>query len=173
VTGRVGAGRRRAADGGLLILGVGNVLMGDEGVGVHAARVLEGEPWPPGVTVIDGGTGGFHLLSWLSDHDTVVLIDATLDGRPPGTVSVSEPRYASDFPRSLSAHDIGLRDLIESAALLGELPRMHLVTVSVSDVQPMRLALSAAVENAIPRVVALVRSTVERALEESAGDRRR
>ncbi len=136
-----------------LVLGIGNVLMGDEGVGVHAVRRLEAEDLPAHVSVLDGGTGGFHLLSELSSHDPVVMIDATMDGRPPGTVSVIEPHYASDFPRTLTAHDIGLRDLIVSATLLGQLPRMRLVTVSIADVQPMQLSLSAPVADAIPRVV--------------------
>jgi hydrogenase maturation protease len=150
------------ADQGILVLGVGNVLMGDEGVGVHAVRLLEREGGLSGVTLVDGGTGGFHLLSYLSDYDPVVMIDATLDGRPPGTVSIIEPRYASDFPRSLSAHDIGLRDLVESAVLLGTLPRIHLITVSVDTLQPMQASLSPAVEASLPRVVSLVRSTVGR-----------
>jgi hydrogenase maturation protease len=145
----------------VLVLGVGNLLMGDEGVGVHAAWQLQAQPLPPGVAVVDGGTGGFHLLAYLQDYETVILIDATMDGGLPGTVSLLEPRYASDFPRSLSAHDIGLRDLIESAALLGSLPRMFLVTVSVDTVQPTGPTLSRPVEAALPRVAELVSSIVE------------
>lgn len=136
-----------------LVLGIGNVLMGDEGVGVHVVRRLEREDLPAHVSLLDGGTGGFQLLADLASHDPVVMIDATMDGQPPGTVSVIEPRYASDFPRTLTAHDIGLRDLIVSAALLGQLPRMRLVTVSIAEVQPMRLSLSAPVETAVSRVV--------------------
>jgi hydrogenase maturation protease len=86
----------------------------------------------------------------------LILIDATLDGRPPGTVSVIEPRYASDFPRALSAHDIGLKDLVESAALLDLLPRVLLVTVSVADLQPMQMTLSPEVEGSLPGVVTTV-----------------
>ena len=150
-----------ADDRPLLVLGVGNVLMGDEGVGVHAVRRLEEEGYPAGVTVVDGGTGGFHLLSYLSDYDPVVIIDATLDDRPPGTISVIEPKYASDFPRSLSAHDIGLRDLVETAALLKGLPTVYLVTVSVSELQPMQTTLSATVEASLPAVVARVRAILD------------
>ena len=140
----------------ILIMGVGNVLMGDEGVGVHAVRRLEQRAWPGGVALLDGGTGGFHLLSHFGGCDVLVLIDATLDGGPPGKVSVIEPRYASDFPRALSAHDIGLKDLVDSAAILGCLPRVLLVTVSVASLQPMQMTLSPEVEASVPRVVAAV-----------------
>jgi hydrogenase maturation protease len=142
----------------ILVLGIGNLLMGDEGAGVHAAWALQRQPLPPGVTVVDGGTGGFHLLSYLQDYSTVILVDATMDGELPGTVSLLEPRYASDYPRSLSAHDIGLRDLIEAAALLGPLPRTFLVTVSIDTVQPTGPTLSAPVTAALPRVTELVTS---------------
>jgi hydrogenase maturation protease len=144
----------------VLVLGVGNVLMGDEGVGVHAAQRLESLAWPPGVTVVDGGTGGFHLLSLLGDCDVAVMIDATLDGRPPGTIRVFEPRYASDFPRALSAHDIGLKDLVESADLLTQLPRVVLVTISVAEIQSMQTTLSPGVEAVLPAVIERVRALV-------------
>ena len=134
-------------------MGIGNVLMGDEGIGVHVARRLEQAVLPSHVQVLDGGTGGFHLLGELSAHDRVVLIDATMDGQPAGTVSLTEPRYASDFPPTLTAHDIGLRDLVVSAALLGALPQMRLITISIDEMQTMQMTLSAAVEAAVPRVM--------------------
>jgi hydrogenase maturation protease len=142
----------------VLVMGVGNLLMGDEGVGVHVIRSLEREDWPPNISLLDGGTGGFHLLSHLADCSVAVLVDATLDGQPPGSIRVLEPRYATDFPRVLSAHDIGLRDLVESASLLGQLPRVVLVTVSVADVQPMQIALSPAVEAVVAEVARIVRT---------------
>jgi hydrogenase maturation protease len=143
-----------------LVLGIGNVLMGDEGVGVAVLNALSRESWPAEVTLLDGGTGGFHLLEYLQAHDPVVLIDAAMDGQPPGTVSVLYPRYAPDFPRALTAHDIGLRDLIEAAALLGPLPAFTLVTVSIDDIRPMTMVLSPAVEAAIEPAMAVVREVV-------------
>jgi hydrogenase maturation protease len=145
----------------LLVLGVGNVLMGDEGVGVHAVTRMQADyTWPGDVNLVDGGTGGFHLLSLLQEHDPVIMIDASADGRPAGTVGVLTPRFASDFPPSLSAHDIGLRDLVEATVLLGRLPEIHLVTVSIGEVAPMHLTLSPDVERAMPKVIATVRTLV-------------
>ncbi len=140
----------------ILILGIGNLLMGDEGVGVHAARRLERVPFPPNVRIVDGGTGGFHLLPLFENSSNIVMIDATMDGQPAGTVSVIEPRFASDFPKALSAHDIGLRDLVESAVLLNTLPATHLVTVSIDEMQPMCVELSEKVGRSLPAVEAAV-----------------
>lgn len=144
-----------------LILGVGNLLMGDEGAGVHAVRALTATPLPPHITALDGGTGGFHLLSLFEEFDPIVLIDATMDGKPAGTVTVLQPRFASDFPKTLSAHDIGLRDLLESATLLGPLPTIHLITVSIDRLQSMCTDLSGPVHEALPEVLAQVLRILE------------
>jgi hydrogenase maturation protease len=145
----------------VLVLGVGNLLVGDEGVGIHAVHALERETWPARVRLVDGGTGGFQLLELLRSHPQVVLIDATRDGAPPGTVRQFRARVAADFPAALGAHDIGLRDLVETAALLGPLPDITLVTVTVVEIKSMVMELSPAVEAALPEVAALVRRTIE------------
>jgi hydrogenase maturation protease len=139
-----------------LVLGVGNLLMGDEGVGVHAARQLASEPLPSTVEVLDGGTGGFHLLSLFKEYDPIILIDATQDGDPPGTVKLVKPKFASDFPRTLSAHDIGLRDLLETAQLLGPLPTLYLITVSIGELQEMSVELSPSVSGAVEEVLRII-----------------
>ncbi len=146
----------------VLVLGVGNVLLGDEGVGVHAIETLRRESWPSSVTLLDGGTGGFHLLSLFQEFERIVLLDATMDGRPPGTVRVIRPRFASDYPKTLSAHDIGLRDLVESAALLGHAPEVVLIVVSVKTLpEGLHAELSPEVAASLPRVAQLVREAVE------------
>jgi hydrogenase maturation protease len=143
-----------------LVLGIGNLLLSDEGVGIYALRELETAEDLPDVDLLDGGTGGIQLLSCFQDYECLVILDATLDGRPPGTVAVSEPRFASDFPRVLTAHDIGLRDLIEAASLLGPLPRMFLITISIDADQPMAVELSPPIRAAIPSVVTQVHSVL-------------
>lgn len=135
-----------------LVLGIGNLLMGDEGVGVRAIEFLQQDVWPDGVCLLDGGTGGFHLLDYLSSDEPLVMIDATMDGKPAGTVTTLRPKYASDFPRALTAHDIGLRDLVEAAQLTGALPDIDLVTVSIDEIKPMHLTLSPAVQASLPAV---------------------
>ncbi len=137
----------------ILVLGIGNVLMGDEGVGVHSIKELEKSSWPENVHFLDGGTGGFHLLEYLQHYKTIIMIDATMDGRPPGTLRLIKPKFSSDFPKALSAHDIGLKDLVESASLLGHLPEVYLITVSINTVQPMQMEMSPDVSGAIPSVV--------------------
>jgi hydrogenase maturation protease len=145
-----------------LILGVGNLLMGDEGIGVAAIRYLEEKGFADHAELVDGGTSGFHLLGLFRDRQHIILIDAATDGKPAGTVSFIRPRYASDFPPTLTAHDIGLKDLLESAALLGDLPEVDLITISIGDLGLMTMELSPAVAAALPQIEALVRRCLEK-----------
>lgn len=136
-----------------LILGVGNLLLKDEGVGIHVIQALEKETLPSGVHLMDGGTGGFHLISWLEEYKRIIMIDATLDNNPPGTIRLIRPRYASDFPPLMSAHEIGLRDMIEAMQLTGYKPEIHLVVISVADISEVGTNLSEKVNSAIPEVI--------------------
>ncbi|HEX7653288.1 MAG TPA: hydrogenase maturation protease, partial [Verrucomicrobiae bacterium] len=106
--------------------------------------------------LVDGGTGGFHLLGFFRGRRHIILIDAAADGRAAGTVSLIRPRFAKDFPPSLTAHDIGLKDLIESAALLGDLPKVDLITISISGLGSLTMELSTPVAAALPLVKNLV-----------------
>jgi hydrogenase maturation protease len=140
----------------VLVLGVGNVLMGDEGVGVHVLRLLEKTAAPDGVRLLDGGTGGINLLIELDGVDDIVLIDATRDGKPAGTVTFLQPRDAGELPRGLGAHDFGLKDLFAVSALSGRAPSIHLFTISVEEIRPMCMDLSPAVASAMPEAARAV-----------------
>ncbi len=142
----------------VLIMGIGNYLMGDEGVGVHVAQRLAKETLPEGVDVLDGGTGGFFLMEYFENYPVVILIDATLDDRPTGTIRVIEPRFAADFPRAMSTHDIGLRDLVEGLAILGKMPKIYLFAVSIEMIQSQQIELSPELERVMPELLEQVKN---------------
>ena len=144
----------------LLVIGVGNLLMGDEGVGIHALRELEAGPALPGADLLDGGTGGLNLLEAIERAPIVIMLDATRDGQPAGTITWLRPARVADLPHGLSAHDFGLKDLFAASALLGKFPEIHLVTISVETIRPMCLVLSHEVAQAVPEVVRQVRALV-------------
>jgi len=145
----------------ILFLGIGNYLMGDEGVGVALAKKLETFPLPPNVEVLDGGTGGFHLMGPMEDYETVFMVDATLDGQPAGTVRLIEPRFSKDFPRVMSTHEVGLRDVVEAMTLRGTLPKIYLYLVSVETVQPMHIGLSEPVQAAADQLALRIAADME------------
>jgi hydrogenase maturation protease len=144
---------------GILVLGIGNILLSDEGAGIHVVTRLEKEGFNE-ADLMDGGTGGFHLLGFIQSYKTIIIIDASLDEFPAGNVRVLHPRYAKDFPRQLSAHEIGLKDLLDSAYLLGNMPQIHLVAISIKDFQEMGMELTDEVRKAIPVAMQSVKELV-------------
>jgi hydrogenase maturation protease len=146
----------------ILILGIGNLLMGDEGFGVHIARRLAEEPWPPGVAVEEGGTAGFQLMGFLDDYPHVILIDAALEPERAGQYRLIQPRFSKDYPKALSTHDIGLKDVLDGLQILGRMPHVDLFVVSIADVQPLYIGLSPEIEALLKVVGQAVRERVDR-----------
>lgn len=144
----------------ILILGVGNILLTDEGAGIHALYQLEKEEWPAHVSLLDGGTGGIHLTGDLQEFDSIIMIDATLDDNPPGTVRYLRPRRASDFPPLMSAHEIGIQDMITVMVLTDKLPDIHLITVSVQNINTVSIGLSPEISACLPEVIDKVKGLV-------------
>jgi hydrogenase maturation protease len=136
----------------ILVLGIGNILMRDEGVGVRIIEHLQNEEFEH-ADLLDGGTGGFHLLDILQSYESVILVDASLDDYPPGHVRIIKPSYSEDFPKQLSAHEIGLRDLLDAARALEYMPRLFLVVISVKDFREIGLELSPEIQSAIPLAI--------------------
>lgn len=136
-----------------LILGIGNYLMGDEGVGVQLIQEMTKKDLPENIDILDGGTGGFLLLSCFEAYGRIIFVDATMDGKEEGTITLIKPKFAADFPSALSVHDVGLKDLIESVYLMDSKPEMYLFTISIKEMKPMTLELSPKVKEAIPEAI--------------------
>ena len=137
-------------------MGIGNILMGDEGVGVEVVRALEAEVLPGGVETLDGGTGSFLLLEPMQTAERVILIDATDDGEKTGTIRRLRPRFSKDYPRTLMAHDIGLKDLLDAFYLLGDKPDVTLFAVSIPPLQDLKTGLSPELQTVVPKIAQMV-----------------
>jgi hydrogenase maturation protease len=142
-----------------LVLGLGNVIMGDEGVGVHVVRALQGRDLPADVECLDGGTGGFILLEPMQQAGRIVMIDATADENPVGTVTRTVPHFARDYPPTLTAHDIGIKDLLDLFYMLDGGREVTLYAITIDPRQPISLELS-------PKVSAAVKVAVEQIVAE-------
>lgn len=149
---------RRPPDDLLLILGLGNVLCADDGLGIAAVeRLREEYDIPDGVQVLDGGTLGMSLLSWLSDARDVILVDAIRDDGPPGTlVHLTGDEVAPAVRERLSVHQVGVTDLLDGLRLLGDWPE-HLSLIGlVPESFDMHFGLSAQVADRLDDLVAAV-----------------
>lgn len=112
-----------------LILGVGNLLLSDEGVGIHAVRrLLERGDLPEEIQIVDGGTAGLALMVYLEDVDRLVIIDAMETGGPPGTlVRLSGNQIPAYMALKVSPHEITLPDFLAAAKLRDLYPREVIV----------------------------------------------
>jgi hydrogenase maturation protease len=142
----------------VLILGLGNPLLGDEGIGVRVAEELKGLELPDGVTVVEGGTAGLGLLGLMEGYQRVIIIDAADMGHAPGRVVRFTPLEAQfkTAEAPLSLHQIGLGEVLTLAEAL-EVAPAELVIIGI---QPgwveAGAGLSPEVEGAIPQIIRMI-----------------
>ncbi len=133
----------------VLVLGLGNTLLADDGVGVHVARQLASDPATPAwLHPLDGGTLGFRLLDALAQADAVLIVDAAQLGASAGTIRIFDREeliaHVSGAERS-SAHEAGLADLLTLARLEGFAPRY----LALLGIQPQTLDWGEALSPAV------------------------
>ena len=160
----------------VLVAGVGNVFLGDDGFGVEVARRLVGETFPEGVQVADFGIRGVHLAYELLDgYDLLILVDAAPRGEAPGTVFVLEPdfRGADGVARGdsgflLDAHSLDPEVVLGILADLGgTVGRVVIVGCEPAEVVE-RMGLSAPVSHAVDEAARVVRELIARACDETS-----
>jgi hydrogenase maturation protease len=148
------------------VIGVGNLLLGDEGVGVHVIRLMEQTPSPPDVELVDGGTAGIGLLGFLEDTEAVIFIDAADIKDRPGTFRMFRTEEVRDLcqGRELSLHETGLLNVLALARVTGLWPR----EVIIFGVQPASLdpalELSPICRAALGELTARIREEIDRLL---------
>jgi hydrogenase maturation protease len=137
----------------IAIIGLGNLLMCDDGVGVHAIKELEKDP-PEDVVLADVGTAALHCQHIFEDADEIIAIDAVCAGDKPGTI-YSLNAMDAQLNHHPTLHDIGLRALIEL------LPEQRRPNVTILGVEPEKveygMELSKTVSDALPQVVKLAK----------------
>jgi hydrogenase maturation protease len=146
------------------LIGLGNLLKGDDGVGVRAVRAVQEEfAVHPDLAIVDGGTAGLGLLSHLEGRVAVLCVDAVLFGKEPGYIGIIEDEAipAAFGPAKLSLHHVGLPELLAAARLVDSLPeKISLIAVEPESLD-VGLELSAAVQGKLPKVVAIIAAKLQ------------
>jgi hydrogenase maturation protease len=158
-----GGGRRapREADASprVGVIGLGNVLMGDDAFGPWVARtLLAGYDFPEGVTVEDLGTPGLDLTPWVMDLEALVLVDTVRSDASPGTVRLYRRDDLLQHPlhARLSPHDPGVKEALLTAEFAGRGPREVLLVGAVPETTAMGVCLSPALRGAVEQAIAEV-----------------
>jgi hydrogenase maturation protease len=146
----------------IVVLGVGNILLRDEGIGVRVVEEMQRRYlMPPNVSVVDGGTQGLWLMATIQETDRLIVVDAVLGGGEPGTLYRLE---REDLPKGLrakqSAHDSDLVEALNLCSLLDTGPKTVVVVgIEPENIQPFGLELT-------PIVASKTEDLITRVLEE-------
>ena len=146
------------------ILGVGNILLKDEGIGVKVVKELENEyTFPPDITLIDGGTAGHHLVNMLSDFEVIIVVDAVQGGESPGTIyRFTLDQIPFELKTHLSVHQIGVQEALNQVKLLGKEQKVTFIGIEPQDISPWGMELTPVIEEKIPKLISLVLEELEK-----------
>lgn len=142
----------------VLILGIGNILQSDDGLGVYIVnRIVDSKvDLPDNVDIIDGGTAGFDLLSVMEGKDKIVIIDAVRAEGRPGSVYRFRPEHARETRASVSLHEVGIMEVIRTLRLLGSDPEIEVIGIVPEDISTTNISISSAVLESVPKTIELV-----------------
>lgn len=144
----------------LLVLGVGNILMMDEGIGVHAVHELLKDNWPEGVDLIDGGTFTQDIFYLFLEYESILVLDIVKAGRAPGTIYfLNESDLRQNRKQTLSLHDIDLLDSLGMAELAGNKPSLHVLGIEPETIN-WDMKLTPTLEKIFPAYVRTARSKI-------------
>ncbi|NLI34670.1 MAG: HyaD/HybD family hydrogenase maturation endopeptidase [Deltaproteobacteria bacterium] len=150
----------------ILVLGVGNILLRDEGVGVRVVEKLQAEyDFSPNVELMDGGTLGLRLMEPISEADVLIVADAVKNGEPPGTVyRLPAEMLAKRVAFKNSLHQLNLVETLMLTEILGNSPGVAVVIgVEPADISPWGVELTDIVQERVSEMCARVLEEVEKA----------
>ena len=156
------------------VLCCGNLLLGDEGVGIHIYNELKGKPLPEKVKIVDAGTGGLDILPFLDGVDKVILVDAVRGSRA-GTIHHLREADLEDADLSVnSLHDIKLEHVLKIGQRLLEdrYPEVVILDVEVERIEEFDMELTPEVREAVPKVIKLVLEEIEASIH-NGGEKKR
>ena len=148
----------------IIVLGVGNELLSDEGIGIHVVKEIQQKNiFPSEVEVMEGGTDGFGLINIITDTDRLIVIDSIKGGSMPGTIYKFDIEDAPSTPDifKTSVHQIGILEVINLSSLIGKTPKTTVIGIEPRSVST-GMELSEDVREKIPRVIELVKEEVEK-----------
>lgn len=142
----------------VLILGIGNILHSDDGIGVHVVnRIIEsGISLPENIEIMDGGTAGYDLLPVLQGRERIIIVDALKADDAPGSIYRFTPDNAVASSARFSLHEVGILEVIRSLRLLGENPGIEIIGIVPEDITTLDIKISPAVLESVPHVIDVI-----------------
>ncbi|TEB12845.1 Hydrogenase 2 maturation protease [Pelotomaculum sp. FP] len=145
----------------IFVIGVGNLLLGDEGIGIHLIQAMKKERLPRYVELVDGGTAGIDLLYWLEEADYAIIVDCVEAGAEPGAIFrvPGDELLIKSKGQLISLHDINLSEVLLLATKMNKLP-----PTIIFGIQPEAIGyqteLSPTLQNTLPRLMQLIKKEI-------------
>jgi hydrogenase maturation protease len=142
----------------LAVLGLGNILVRDEGVGVRVVEELNKRfSFSPPIKLIDAGTLGFSLIHEIQDCEKLIIVDAVKAGNEPGTIyKFKREDFIFKLPQTMFAHDVGFLEALEQWKVLGIEPDIVFIGIEPQDMSSWGMELSICIKNKISKLIDII-----------------
>ena len=142
------------------VLGIGNILRKDDGIGVHVINALQKENLPSTVELVDGGTSTLDMLGYFVDYPRVIVVDALRAGYKPGTIYKIKPEEIAGYRKeNLSLHDVQILDVVKMANMLGGFPDVVIFGIEPWDIS-QGLELTETMQRCIPDIMGHIKQEI-------------
>ncbi len=155
--------QRVKAEKSVLILGIGNILHKDDGLGVFIVNEIEksNRDIPEYVEVIDGGVMGYDLLPLMTGREKIVIVDALQADDVPGSIYRFPAKHLTDSNNKFSLHEMGVKKIIDMLILTGENPEIEIIGIVPEDIHTLEIGISDSVKKSVPKAVELIIEAVK------------
>lgn len=149
----------------IAVVGVGNILFKDEGIGIYAAKYLEENyAFSGDVTVVDGGTLGFKLMTYYSEFDQVIILDTvSIEDKSGSIYNLPAEELMGLGSYRQTAHEVEVVEMLEICSMLDQMADVSLIGMIPDDIQSVEISLSEAVLNAFDAFIAEILKSIEKA----------
>lgn len=139
------------------VIGIGNILLKDDGIGVHTVNELEKEGLPSTIELVDGGTSTLAMLSYFLECRKIIIVDALKAGYEPGTIYRIKPEDLVSYKKeNLSIHDVQIFDVVKMARMLGADPDVVIFGIEPQEIR-FELEMSDLMNSKIPDIIGLIK----------------
>jgi len=140
-----------------VIIGIGNILLQDDGVGVHVIKELENVKLPSTIELVDGGTSTLDMLGFFLDYKKVIVVDCLRAGLKPGTIYKIKPEDIKDYQKeNLSIHDVQILDVVRMANMMDKYPKVVIFGIEPEKIS-LDLEMTEIMVSKIPEIVSNIK----------------
>ena len=144
-----------------VIIGIGNILLQDDGVGVHVIKQLENEKLPSTIELVDGGTSTLDTLGFFLDYKKVIVVDCLRAGLKPGTIYKIKPEDIKNYQKeNLSIHDVQILDVVQMANMMNKYPEVVIFGIEPEKIS-LDLEMTEIMVSKIPEIIRNIKKELE------------